>query len=62
MISGPDQLRDWLERRKVNQRVAADMLGITEVFLSQLLNNKRTPGLANAINIERTTEIGRAHV
>lgn len=57
MISGPDQLRDWLERRKVNQRVAADMLGITEVFLSQLLNNKRTPGLANAINIERTTGI-----
>lgn len=58
MQSGPDQLRDWMERRGIrNQRDAAELLEITEVFLSQLLNSRRKPGLDNAIKIERLTGI-----
>lgn len=57
MVSGPEQLRDWMRRREVNQTEAAELLSITGVFLSQLLNNKRSPGLANAIKIERMTGI-----
>ena len=57
MVSGSEQLRDWMDRRTVNQRAAAELLGITEVFLSQLVNAKRQPGLANAIKIERMTGI-----
>jgi transcriptional regulator with XRE-family HTH domain len=57
MKFGRDQLRDWIERRQVNQREAAELLSITDVFLSQILNNVRTPGLANAVKIERLTGI-----
>lgn len=57
MISGPEQLRDWMQRRQVNQTEAAELLGITAVFLSQLLNSKRQPGLGNAVKIERMTGI-----
>lgn len=57
MKSGPEQLRDWMSRREVNQREAAELLSITDVFLSQILNHVRTPGLANAIKIERQTGI-----
>ena len=57
MISGPEQLRDWMRRREVNQREASNLLGVTDVFVSQILNGQRQPGLANAINIERITGI-----
>lgn len=57
MKSGPEQFRDWMERRGVNQREAAELLSITDVFVSQILNNVRTPGLANAVKIERLTGI-----
>jgi transcriptional regulator with XRE-family HTH domain len=46
-----------MDRRMVNQRETAELLGITEAYLSQLLNNKRQPGLDNAIKIERLTGI-----
>jgi DNA-binding XRE family transcriptional regulator len=57
MKSGPDRLREWIERSKCNQTEAAKLLGFTKVFLSQILNGVRTPGLANAINIQRVTGI-----
>ncbi len=57
MPSGPEHLRDWMRRRDMNQREAAALLGITEVYLSQLLNGHRQPGLPNAIKIERITGI-----
>ena len=41
----------------MNQHEAAQLLGITDVFLSQLVNGHRQPGLANAISIERHTGI-----
>lgn len=57
MKSGRERLRDWLGRSKVNQREAAELLGFTEVFLSQILNGVRRPGLENAVRIEDVTGI-----
>jgi transcriptional regulator with XRE-family HTH domain len=57
MKSGRERLRDWIDRSKVNQTQAARILGMTPVFLSQILNGDRTPGLANAVKIEDVTGI-----
>lgn len=57
MRPGRDQLRDWMERRRFNQREAAEFLGLNDVHFSQILNNKRQPGLANAIRLEQRTGI-----
>lgn len=57
MHAGPEQLRDWMARRNINQKEAAETLSVNEVFVSQLLNRHRRPGLANAIKIERVTGI-----
>lgn len=57
MQSGIEHLRDWMRRRSVNQTEAAAIFEVTDVFLSQILNGHRKPGLANAINFERHTGI-----
>ena len=57
MLSGPDHLRDWMARRSVNQSKAAELLDISTVYLSQILNGVRQPGLNNALKIERLTGI-----
>jgi transcriptional regulator with XRE-family HTH domain len=57
MKSGPQELRDWMHRRKFLQRETAEYLKFDETYVSQLLNGKRTPGLDNAIIIERLTGI-----
>lgn len=57
MQSGRERLRDWIDRSKVNQREAAAILGMSDVFLSQILNGVRTPGLDNAVKIEQVTGI-----
>lgn len=57
MQSGPEQLKDWMRRRGVNQSEAAELLGLDIPFMSLLVNGKRTPGLTNAIAIERQTGI-----
>lgn len=44
-------------RRAVNQTETAQMLDTTAVFISQLLSRVRTPGLTNAVHIERLTGI-----
>lgn len=41
----------------MNQRQAAALLGVDPVVLSQWLNSVRTPGLANAVNIEQVTGV-----
>jgi plasmid maintenance system antidote protein VapI len=46
-----------MNRRQFNQREAAEFLGLNDVHFSQILNNKRQPGLANAIRIEQRTGI-----
>lgn len=57
MKSGAEQLKDWMIRRRFLQREAAEHLGFDETFVSQLVNGRRTPGLDNAILIERETGI-----
>lgn len=57
MKSGPEQLRDWMERRGFNQRETADHFGWTESYVSLLLRFERSPGLPNAMAIERETGI-----
>lgn len=57
MKSGAEQLRDWMERRGFNQTETAIFFGWDMTFISQLVNRKRSPGLTNAIRIERETGI-----
>lgn len=57
MPHGRERLRDWIDRSRLTQRAAAELLGIHYTFLSQLLNNDRTPALATAVRIERVTGI-----
>lgn len=57
MQSGAEQLKDWMERRGFNQRETATHFGWDETFISQLITERRKPGLMNAIRIERETGI-----
>lgn len=57
MQSGPEQLMDWIGRRGLDQRKAAEYLGMNETFMSKLLKGHRCPGLKNALKIERMTGV-----
>lgn len=57
MRSGPEQLRDWLERRGFNQEEAARYLGIDASVMTKLVNGTRNAGLKIALIIERKTGI-----
>jgi plasmid maintenance system antidote protein VapI len=57
MQSGPEQLKDWMHRRRFMQREAADYFGWHETYISHLIAGARTPGLDNAVTIERLTGI-----
>lgn len=57
MQLGPEQLRDWMRRRGFKQSDAARYLEFDEPYVSVLLSGKRSPGLANAVRIERHTGI-----
>lgn len=57
MQSGPEQLKDWIERRGFNQRLAAAFLGWDESIISNMLTGKRGIGLENAVYLERMTGI-----
>lgn len=57
MQSGRDRLKDWIERSRCQQQQAAEILGITPAYLSQILSGVRTPGLANAVKFEHITGI-----
>jgi DNA-binding transcriptional regulator YdaS (Cro superfamily) len=46
-----------MERRRFNQVDAATHIGIHTTYMSQLLSGVRSPGLGNALKIERTTGI-----
>lgn len=56
-FSGAEQFRDWMRRRGFNQADAARYLQFDEPYVSVLLSGKRTPGLDNAIHLERLTGI-----
>lgn len=57
MKPGPEQLKAWIDRQKTTQRDAASYLGMDETYVSHLCGGKRTPGLDNALLIERKTGI-----
>ena len=57
MQSGRTRLRHWIERSKVNQTQAAEILGVHQVVLSQWLTGTRVPGLENAVKLEQLTGI-----
>jgi len=57
MKSGAEQLKDWMDRRGFNQREAASHFGWDETFVSMLCRGTRSPGLGNAVKIERETGI-----
>lgn len=54
---GPTALWDWMERRVLNQREAARVLGVHYMSLNQMLRGKRKPGLTNALLIEKRAGI-----
>lgn len=61
MKTGAEQFLEWMIRRwpgtERPQRDAAEHFGWDETFISKLCQEKRTPGLTNAIRIERETGI-----
>lgn len=57
MPSGPEQLKDWMHRRRFLQRETAEYLGFQESYISQLLNGVRVPAVDNAVHIEEMTGI-----
>ena len=64
MLPGAEQFRDWIDRRfplsHRKQRECAAFFDWDETFISQLLSGGRTPGLTNAVIIERETGIPAA--
>lgn len=57
MKSGHEELKDWMERRGFNQRLTAAYFEWDEAYISNLVAGRRTPGLDNAVKIERMTGI-----
>ena len=57
MTSGRERLHNWIKRSKVNQRQAAEIIGVHPVVLCQWLSGERLPGLTNALLIEHVTGI-----
>ena len=57
MQIGRVQLRAWMERSQINQRQCARLLGVSDVYISQMLNGLRIPSLEMAVNIEQHTGI-----
>lgn len=57
MISGSEQFTDWMRRRGFNQADAARYLAFDQPYISVLVSGKRSPGLDNAIKLERLTGI-----
>ena len=59
MVDGRTRLREWIDRSKMTDRAAAQLLGIHFTFLSQILNSgrDRSPSLKTAVRIERVTGI-----
>ena len=57
MIDARQRLREWMKRSQLTQRAAAKLLGMHYTFLSQILNEERSPALRTAVRIERATGI-----
>jgi transcriptional regulator with XRE-family HTH domain len=54
---GAERLNQYRLRIRLKQRELADLLGLTEQYVSKLLSGSRRPGLAIAMRIERQTGV-----
>lgn len=50
-------LRRYLRQTKTTQLALAKRLGISQPYLNQILNGRRTPSLELAVDIERETGV-----
>lgn len=57
MQSGPEQLKDWMRRAKMNQAETARYLGLHEPTVSRILSGTYRPGLTTAVHLEQLTGI-----
>lgn len=57
MVEGRIQLRAWIDRAKLQDQEAAQLIGISRPFMSHILNGHRRPTLPIAVKIEETTGI-----
>jgi transcriptional regulator with XRE-family HTH domain len=57
MANGRERLRQWIDRSKLNQLEAAQIIGVDHTQLSHILLGRRRPGLDTAVKIERATGI-----
>jgi transcriptional regulator with XRE-family HTH domain len=57
MVDARDRLREWIQRSRMTQREAAELLEMHYTFLSQILNSDRSPSLTTAVRIEQVTGI-----
>jgi transcriptional regulator with XRE-family HTH domain len=55
--TGRERLADYRRRSKLKQYELADLLGLHETTLSQILAGKRRPGLDIALRIETLTGV-----
>ena len=51
------KLKRWADKHHLNQHEAAAQLGISESFLSEYLNGKKSFGAENALRISKLTGI-----
>lgn len=56
-LDGHRMLRAWINRARINQTDAAELLRMEPSYLSGILNRTRRPGLDNAVWIERITGV-----
>lgn len=56
-MTGKERLAKYIERSRLKQCELADLIGITDSYLSQLLSGRRSPGLSNALKIEAETGV-----
>lgn len=57
ITSGRARLRQWLDKSKLSQVKAAEIVGIDKGMFNHFLMGQRTPGLVSALRIERATGI-----
>lgn len=60
LCAGAHALWDWLERRSLNQREAARLIGMDFQYLNHLLAGRRRAGRDTALLLQEKTGIGIA--
>jgi transcriptional regulator with XRE-family HTH domain len=57
MQNGRERLAAYRHRSRMRQNELADLLGLTDSYLSQILSGRRRPGLDIAVRIETLTGV-----